>query len=238
MIAVGGYPTIPDVEGKEHAITSDGFFELNELPKKSTVVGAGYIAVELASILNALGSDTTLAVRKGAILREFDPILGETLCTEMTNAGIKILTNTVSTKSITKDDKGKIISFENGDKVEGNDVVLFAIGRDPSTKDLGLDTVGIKTDKQGNIIVDKFQNTTAENVYAVGDVQGKALLTPVAIQAGRRLSERIFNGKNNSYLNYDNIPTVIFSHPPIGTIGLSEPEAKKKYGESEIKVQI
>jgi len=233
-IITGGYPTIPDITGKDLGITSDGFFDLEELPKKVVVVGAGYIAVELAGILNALGSETHLVIRHDMFLRNFEQILRETLFDEMKNAGVKIHTNNKVAKISLVNGK-KTAELEKGDiKIEDVDHVLFAVGRSPYTN-INLDKVGVKVNADGYIEVDEYQNTSAKNIYALGDVCGRALLTPVAIAAGRRLSERLFNNKTDCKLNYDNIPTVIFSHPPIGTVGLSEEEARKKYGD-EVKV--
>eukprot|EP01114_Cavostelium_apophysatum_P004916 TRINITY_DN1538_c0_g1_i3.p1 TRINITY_DN1538_c0_g1~~TRINITY_DN1538_c0_g1_i3.p1 ORF type:complete len:500 (-),score=170.30 TRINITY_DN1538_c0_g1_i3:71-1570(-) len=233
-IVTGGYPTMPKIPGGELGISSDGFFDLDDLPKKSVVVGAGYIAVELAGILHALGSETHLIIRHESFLRNFEQLLRDTLMDEMKNAGVHLHPkNEVTEVRGTKDGKKEVVLKE-GEAIKDADVVIFAIGRTPHSK-IGLEKIGIKTDEQGNIKVDEWQNTAAKNVYAFGDVAGKALLTPVAIAAGRRLSDRLFGGKENSKLDYDNIPTVIFSHPPIGTVGLSEEEARKKHGD-QVKV--
>jgi len=230
LIATGGYPDVPNVKGAELGITSDGFFLLEDLPKKVVVAGAGYIAVELAGILNALGSETHLIIRNKTFLRNFDQILFETLYEEMKNAGVRIHPETKIDKVSVVNGK-KEVHLENGQSLSELDVVLWAIGRQPHTE-LNLEKVGVKLDDKGNIKVDDKQNTTAENIYSLGDVAGKVLLTPVAIAAGRRLSDRLFGNKPNAKLDYHNVPSVVFSHPPIGTVGLTEEQAREKHGAS------
>jgi len=230
-LAMGGEPTIPDIPGSELGISSDGFFELQQMPKKTLVLGAGYIAVELAGMLQALGSDTTLAVRTDRFLRGFEEMLfdnlseamkadGVTLETGFTAAGIERVNNKLDVKA------------ESGELLQGFDQVIFAIGRTPLTHNLGLEEAGIEIDSRGYIPVDKFQQTNVEGVFALGDITGQAELTPVAIAAGRRMADRIYNGQTDRHLNYDNIATVVFSHPPIGTIGLTEAQAREKFGEA------
>jgi len=233
LIASGGKPTIPALPGAELGITSDGFFELEDLPKKVCVVGAGYIAVELAGIFNALGVDVTMIVRNKIFLRTFDQILRETLFDEYKNSGVKFVTES-EIKSISLKDGLKEVETSTGEKLSGFDVVLWAIGRTPNVK-FGIEKVGVNLDARGFIKVDDFQNTTSEKIYALGDVCGTALLTPVAIQAGRKLSDRLFGGKADSKMDYHNIPTVVFSHPPIGTVGLTEEAARLQYG-TDVKV--
>jgi len=234
MIATGTKPNIPNVPGAELAITSDGFFALEECPKTVAVIGAGYIAIELAGILKTLGSQVHLVIRHGHFLRTFDEILYTSLAEEMKTSGITIHPNT-SVTQITEENNLKTLHLHNGGKLEGFSEVLFATGRDPVVEDLNLDQVGVKLDSGGFIVVDEFQNTTAPNIYALGDVTGKAPLTPVAIAAGRKLADRLFGGKPDSKLNYHDIPTVVFSHPPIGTVGLTEEKATKQYG-SDVKI--
>lgn len=240
LIACGGRPTIPNFPGCQYGITSDGFFELEELPKKVAVIGAGYIAVELAGILNALGSQVASLIRYDKVLRTFDSMLSEGVTNEMLKAGIDLHTYTTM-QEITKEKNGLMTlhTLKNKkDKVTLSDFdcVILAIGRGPNTDTLGLDGLGINMDNKGQILVDEFQNTSRPNVYALGDVCGKALLTPVAIAAGRRLAHRLFDGKTDLKLDYNNIPTVVFSHPPIGTVGLTQEEAEAKYGKDKIKV--
>ncbi|XP_063674800.1 glutathione reductase, mitochondrial-like isoform X2 [Bolinopsis microptera] len=244
LIAVGGRPTIPNIPGAELCDTSDEFFEWDTLPNKVLVIGAGYIAVEIAGILHNLGVDTTLVARRGAILRSFDHDIGKNLMSEMSDAGQKVQYHT-NPDAIEKAEDGtftfKGTVSEPGQEpkqiaLEGFEKVMFAIGRHANTETLGLDKTGVNTDSRGQILVDEFQQTSAEGVYAVGDVCGKALLTPVAIAAGRHLSHRIFNSEPDRKLSYENIPTVVFSHPPIGTVGLTQAEAEEKYGAANIKI--
>jgi glutathione reductase (NADPH) len=224
VVATGGKPLIPPGEGiAEHSITSDGFFELEALPEKAVVVGAGYIAVELAGVLNALGSKTHLVVRKGKALREFDPDISDMLDSEYLKAGITIHRNTNGLAKIEVVDGKKKVTMQNGDVIEGADIVLVAPGRIPNVDGLNLEKAGVKL-KEGKqyIEVDEFQNTNVENIYALGDVCGKVELTPMAIAAGRRLSDRLFSDGvyEKAKASYENVPTVVFSHPPIGSIAL------------------
>jgi len=232
VIAPGGAPLVPDTPGAELGISSDGFFELERLPPRVAVVGSGYIAVELAGLLNALGSDVTMLLRREHLLRSFDAMLRENLTEEMFGDGIDILART-QVKQITREADGSLcIECENGQRLEGFDELIWAIGRYPLTQDLNLEAAGVAMDEEGYIPVDKFQETGVEGIYAIGDVTGCAQLTPVAIAAGRRLSDRLFGGMKDRYLPYENIATVVFSHPPIGTVGLTESIARDLHGES------
>ncbi|GGB42244.1 glutathione-disulfide reductase [Oceanisphaera marina] len=235
LIATGGEPVIPQIPGAEYGINSDGFFELTEQPQRVAVVGAGYIAVELAGVMNALGSETHLLVRKHAPLRSFDPILTDTLVEAMATEGPQLHTESVP-KSVEKNNDGSLtLHLDNGEQLTV-DCLIWAIGRRPMTANLNLDAAGVATDERGYIKVDEYQNTSAQGVYAVGDNIGYVELTPVAVKAGRQLSERLFNGKTDAKMDYKLIPTVVFSHPPIGTLGLTEPEAREQYGDDQVKV--
>lgn len=240
LIAVGGLPIFPDGEGvREHCISSDGFFELEELPGKAVVVGAGYIAVELAGVLQALGTDTSLVVRREKAMREFDDMLSDTLDEEMQRQGINIYRNTNGVKKVTADENGmKTVYLKNGEVIENVDVVLMAAGRGPNVEPLNLKSIGVEQREGGYIVANEFSETNIKGVYALGDVCGNVELTPMAIAAGRRLSDRLFGGEEhaNAKVSYDLVPTVVFSHPPIGTIGLTEKQAMEKYGEDQIKV--
>ncbi|MCD4609532.1 glutathione-disulfide reductase, partial [Proteus mirabilis] len=219
----------------EYGINSDGFFELSALPKRVAVVGAGYIAVELAGVLNALGSETHLFVRKHAPLRSFDPLIVDTLVEVMEAEGPKLHTHAVP-KAVVKNADGSLtLQLENGLE-QTVDTLIWAIGREPATDNINLAATGVKLNEKGYIQVDKFQNTNVPGIYAVGDNTGAVELTPVAVAAGRRLSERLFNNKPNEHLDYTNIPTVVFSHPAIGTVGLTEPQAIEQYGAEQVKV--
>ena len=235
-IATGGRPSRPDIEGAEHGIDSDGFFALTEQPEKVAVVGAGYIAVELAGVLHALGSESHLLVRKEKPLRNFDDMLSDTLVEQMAKHGPTLHTMSVPTR-VEKHQDGKLtIHLENGSSVGPVDSLIWAIGREPATDNINIASAGIELNEQGFIPTDKYQNTDVDGIYAVGDNTGRAQLTPVAVAAGRRLCERLFNNKPDSYLDYSNIATVVFSHPVIGTVGLSEKEALEEYGEAQVKV--
>lgn len=232
VISPGGYPVVPPVPGAEHGITSDGFFALTEQPKRVAVVGAGYIAVELAGVLNGLGSEVTMLLRKGNFLSNFDDMLRDTLMDEMVEAGVNIMSK-INVEKIDKQADGKLtVHCSGGITLEGLDALVWAIGRAPNTAPLNLDAAGVNYDKHGYIPVDEYQQTNVDGVYAVGDVIGKAQLTPVAIAAARRLSDRLFNNMPERKLDYTNIPTVMFSHPPIGTIGLTEAEAREQHGDA------
>ncbi|XP_038050166.1 glutathione reductase, mitochondrial-like [Patiria miniata] len=235
MIAAGGRPIMPDIPGSELGITSDGFFELEELPKKTAVVGAGYIAVELAGILNDLGSDVSLFIRKQQALRNFDCMVSENVTETIQASGITLVTGSVS-KSLVKSGDGTMTYETTAGVFSGFDCVIWAVGRTPNSDILDLDKVGVKTDKAGNILVDEYQNTDAPGIYALGDICGRALLTPVAIRAGRMLAHRLFDNKPDLKMNYNLIATVVFSHPPIGTIGLTEAEAEAKYKRENLKI--
>ena len=235
LIATGGYPTRPASPGAEYGIDSDGFFALRELPKRVAVVGAGYIAVEIAGVMHALGAETHLVVRKHAPLRSFDPMLVDTLLEVIKTEGPELHTQAVPQRVEKHADGSLTLHLEDGRSLHV-DCLIWAIGRKPATDRLNLDASGVELDDRGYIRVDMYQNTNVPGVYAVGDNTGRIELTPVAVAAGRRLSERLFNNKPNEHLNYDNVPTVVFSHPPIGTVGLTEPQAIEQYGEANVKV--
>ncbi|WP_410013044.1 glutathione-disulfide reductase [Sodalis sp. C49] len=235
LIATGGRPSHIDIPGAEYGIDSDGFFALDAMPQRVAVVGAGYIAVELAGVVNALGAQTHLFVRKHAPLRTFDPLVVDTLVEIMQAEGPNLHTGSIPETIVKNQDGSLTLTLENG-QVFTVDALIWAIGREPSTDNLNLAAAGVETDSNGYIRVDKYQNTNVQGIYAVGDNTGAVELTPVAVAAGRRLSERVFNGKPEEHLDYNLIPTVVFSHPPIGTIGLTEPEAIAKYGEKQIKI--
>ena len=235
LIATGTQPSRPNIEGAEHGIDSNGFFELQELPKRTAIIGSGYIAVELAGVLNSLGSNVQLFIRKHLPLRSLDKFLGETLLESMRSDHIQVHTQATPVKVSKLEDQSLLLQLEDGTQ-HIIDCLIWAIGREPNTKALKLERTHIQLDDSGYIQVDQFQNTSQSGLYAVGDITGKAELTPVAVAAGRKLSERLFNGKSEEYLNYENIPTVVFSHPPIGTVGLTEEQAIAQFGQDQIKV--
>lgn len=235
LIATGGKPKRLDVPGGELGIVSDDVFYLDELPKSIAVIGGGYIGVEMSGILDALGVDTHVFVRKPAPLYNFDSIICEGYMAISEEEGRHIHVNKTVTEVKRKDDNTLILQFDDGTTHE-TEQVLWATGRVPNTEGLNLEAAGVNLYPGGYVEVDRYQNTTGNQIYSVGDVTGRAELTPVAIAAGRRLSERLFNNKENEYLDYNNIPTVIFTHPPIGTIGMTEEQVRDEYPDEAIKV--
>ncbi|MFR7931798.1 MAG: glutathione-disulfide reductase [Streptococcus thermophilus] len=235
LIATGGHPLYPNIPGSEYGITSDGFFELDEVPKRTAVIGAGYIAVEVAGVLNALGSDTHLFVRKDRPLRTFDKDIIDVLVDEMAKSGPTLHMHANATEVVKNADDSLTISFDNEETITV-DCLIWAVGRAANTSGFGLEKTGVELTERGNIYSDEFENTSVPGIYALGDVTGKLDLTPVAVKAGRQLSERLFNNKADAKLDYTDVATVVFSHPAIGAIGLTEEKAIAKYGAENIKV--
>jgi len=235
LIASGGYPSRPDIPGGELGITSDGFFELDQRPERIMVVGSGYIAVELAGMLRALGAAVTLVVRGDGVLRRFDESVRQALMKAMAADGIELVTGFVP-KQAHKQGDGYGLLAEDGRELGPCDQLLWAIGRQPATPGLDLEAAGVSVDERGFIPTDEWQSSNVPHIFAVGDVTGRAALTPVAIAAGRRLADRLYGGQADRRLEYRDIPTVIFSHPVIGTVGLSEAEARNEHGDEAVKV--
>jgi glutathione reductase (NADPH) len=249
LLATGGVPSPPPkIPGGELGINSDGFFDIDTLPKKVALVGGGYIAVEFAGMFNALGVETHLFCRYPTFLRKFDPMIQEVVTNEYIRLGVHVHRSSEVT-SVKKDEKTGLLSvdYRSHDKsqssdgsgtISGVEHLIWAIGRNPATKGIGLEEVGVKLGERSHINVDQYQNTSVDNIYALGDVTGQAELTPVAIAAGRKLANRLFGGAefSTSHLDYNNIPSVVFAHPEVGTIGLSEPDAIEKYGKENVKV--
>ncbi|KAH8685565.1 hypothetical protein BGZ60DRAFT_364353 [Tricladium varicosporioides] len=243
LLATGGHPTIPqNIPGSEYGVNSDGFFEIAQQPKKVALVGAGYIAVEFAGMFNALGTETHLFIRHDKFLRNFDPMVQDAVTANYERLGVHIHKQSSQSKIEKDEETGKLtIHYEdvNGEgKLEDVDNLIWAIGRSPEVDDLGLDKAGVKQNEKGQIITDEYQNTNVESIFSLGDVVGKVELTPVAIAAGRKLSDRLFGPEKfrASKLDYNLIPSVVFSHPEVGSIGLTEPEAIEKYGKDNIKI--
>jgi glutathione reductase (NADPH) len=234
VIATGGRPMVPDIPGAELGIVSDDFFELEEQPKRVLVAGSGYIAVELSGIFHSLGSDVQMVVRKDGVVRSFDRMLGEQVMEALRSSGVTIDTGVIPA-SAEKTSDGIVLTSEDGRQFGPVDCLLWAIGRAPNTENLDLVNAGVDTDTRGFIPVDKFQQTNVEHIFALGDVTGAQALTPVAIAAGRRLADRLYGGMEGRHLDYRLVPTVMFSHPPMGTVGLTEDEARAEYGD-DIKV--
>jgi glutathione reductase (NADPH) len=234
-IATGTIPTVPDIPGAEHAITSDGFFALDNRPDRVAIVGSGYIAVELAGVLNSLGCEVTMYLRKSHVLGNFDSLLSSSLFDALKYSGVDLKTEN-QIRNITKMDDGSLeVTDLKGETQTGLDQVLFAVGRNPDHTSLKIENSGVELDGRGYVKTDLYQNTNQAHIFALGDITGRAPLTPVAIAAGRRLADRLYDGQSERHLDYQNIATVVFSHPPIGTVGLSEAQAIEKHGES-IKV--
>ncbi len=234
VIATGGRPIVPRCPGHEYGMTSDDFFELEERPQRVMIAGSGYIAVELGGVFNALGSSVEIVVRKDGIVRSFDPMLGKELINCMREDGIHVETG-VHPASLDKTADGIMMTSDDGRQFGPVDCFLWAVGRAPNTETLGLDDVGVELDGFGYVNVDRYQATNVDNIFALGDVTGAEQLTPVAIAAGRRLADRLYGGMEGRHLDYSNIPTVIFSHPPIGTVGMTEPQAREQFG-NDIKI--
>lgn len=231
VIATGGRPVLPDIPGASLGMTSDGFFELKECPRRVAVVGAGYIAVELAGILAALGAEVSLFVRQDGVLRGFDAMLRELLQESLAADGIHLVTQCVPAELRQLQDRSLTLVSNSGMTHGGFDALIWAIGREPNIDALDLANCNVETNERGHIQVDEWQQTSAENIFALGDVTGRVELTPVAIAAGRRLADRLYGNMPDRKLDYTDIPTVVFSHPPIGTVGLTEADARERYGD-------
>lgn len=236
IIATGGEPIIPTLHGMQHVIDSDGFFALEEQPEKVAIIGSGYIGVELAGVLHGLGSETHLLMRGEKPLSRFDSVLGDTLLEIMQQQGIHVHQNHKAHEINLHSDGRKTIVCESGSIIHNVDVIIAAVGRRPRTHNLNLQQIKVNTDEHGLVLVDAYQNTSCKGVYALGDVTHAPTLTPVAIAAGRRLADRLFGKQPDAHLNYENISSVVFSHPPVGTVGLSEADAIKQHGKEQIKI--
>jgi glutathione reductase (NADPH) len=232
LVATGGQPQVPELEGAALGITSDDWFTLEQLPKRLLIVGAGYIGVELAGIARALGVEVTLAFRALTPLSHFDDLMRESLAVELRRTGVELVPG-FGPRRVERTLDGKLCVWSNFEQpLAGFDTLLWATGRGANVTGLGLETVGVELSPEGFVATDPFQNTSAPGIYAVGDVTGTTQLTPVAIAAGRRLSDRLFGGQPEARLDYENVPSVVFSHPPIGAVGLSEAEARRRHGDA------
>ncbi len=231
LIATGGWPSIPDIPGKKHVISSNEVFFLEKLPEKIIIVGGGYIAVEFAGIFNGLGVDTTLLYRGPLFLRGFDQDVREFLAKEMQKKGIKLKFET-NIDSIEKIDNQLLATLTDGSTMTG-DQILYATGRKPNTAGMGIDSLGIKLDKNAAIVVNEQYQTNIPSIYAVGDVTNRVNLTPVALAEGMFLARRLYNNET-SPVDYENIPTCVFSQPNIGTVGLTEEEARDSYDQIDV----
>jgi glutathione reductase (NADPH) len=232
VLATGGHPVVPSIPGAHWGITSDGFFELPERPESIAIVGSGYVAVELAGVFTALGSRLSMVLRTDRMLRSFEPFLGEHLLENMRAEGLEIATRAVPS-ALTRDEAGLLrLELSDGRRLGPFHCVLWAISRIAALSNLCHEKLHVARDAAGFVQTDAYQQTNVPGLYAIGDVTGRVPLTPVAIAAGRRLSDRLFGGQAERRLDYENVPTVLFSHPPIGTVGVSEAEARRRYGEA------
>ena len=228
LVATGSWPQLPDIPGKELAITSNEAFFLEKLPRRALVVGGGYIAVEFASIFNGLGVDTTLAYRGAQLLRGFDAEVATRLGEEMGRKGVTVLLR----KNPAKIEKGLKVTFEDG-STENFDLVMFATGRKPNTAGLGLETAGVKLNADGAVAVNEYSASSVDSIHAIGDVTNRLNLTPVATSEGMALSKTLFGGKPTP-VDHDNVPTAVFSNPNLGTVGLSEEKARARFGKVDV----
>lgn len=231
LIATGARPVRPDLPGREFGIDSDGFFALRAAPRRIAIVGGGYIAVELGGVLRALGSEVELFVRGERLLGRFDGEAAQALAGAMRAHGVGLAFGH-RLERVERDDGGYRLRCTDGSVSDGFDELLWATGRAPNVGSLGLDAAGVALDADGHVAVDDGQATSAAGVYAVGDVTARPALTPVAIAAARRLMDRLFGGQAEARLDYAMIPTVVFSHPPVGSVGLGEEAARERYGDA------
>jgi glutathione reductase (NADPH) len=231
VIATGSQPIVPPVPGAELGITSDGFFKLEALPARVAIIGGGYIGVELSGMLKALGSDVTIVALEDRIMELFDPMVSDVLEAEMRNQGIDVQTGFQVT-ALSKSFTGVSLSSKQGKTLAGYDKVIWAVGRRPNTQNLRLELAGVEVLPNGVVTVDEYENTSVKGIYAIGDITGKTALTPVAIAAGRKLAERLFDQQTDSKVDYENIPSVVFSHPPIATVGITEDAARERFGDA------
>jgi glutathione reductase (NADPH) len=236
VIATGGKPSVPALPGSEHGITSDGFFSLEQRPKRVAIVGSGYVACELAGAFHELGTQVEIFIRKEHLLMSFDVMLGKSLMREMRDQGI-IIHDHVVPAQVRGDSGLKTLTAVDGREFAGFDCLLWAVGRTANVSGLDLKQAGVAVDDCNFVVTDAFQNTNVPGLYAIGDVTGRAALTPVAIASGRRLSDRLFGNQADRRLEYSMIPTVVFTHPPIGTVGASEAEARAQHGDA-VKVYV
>ena len=233
LVATGGWPYKPSVPGAEHCITSNEVFDLAEQPRRVLVVGGGYIAVEFAGIFRGLGSDVTLSYRGDRILRGFDDDVRAHVQEEMAKKGVRFLLHSVIA-GVERDVRGAyVVRFVEGHAPIEVDAVLSATGRAPKTRDLGLEEAGVALGESGEVVVDRFSASSVPSIYAVGDVTDRIALTPVAIKEGHAVALTLF-GNQPTPVDHNDVPSAVFSQPPVGTVGLTEAEAKDRFHELEI----
>ena len=233
LVATGAWPDVPICEGSEHVITSNEMFHLEKLPERAVIAGGGYIANEFAGILHALGSHVTIVNRSDVILRHYDESVRDRLLQISLTKGIDFKFNAPFEKIVKKDDGTFDVHLQGKGGILPADLVLFATGRKPNTEKLGLDNAGVELDKKGAVKVDEYSKTSCDSIYAVGDVTNRLQLTPVAIREGQAFAETVFND-TPSTVDYGCIPSAVFSNPPIAAVGLTEGEARNKYGDIRV----
>lgn len=234
LIATGSTPQRPRLPGAELGIDSNGFFALEHRPRRVIVVGGGYIAVELSGVLQALGAEVTVLARGEALLRGFDAMLSEALHAALAVQGVTVRLRS-AVETLTRRGAELEAGLNDGNSLR-TDCLIWATGRQANSAALGLQNAGVALAEDGHVIVDPWQATNVDNIFAIGDVTGHIALTPVAIAAGRRLADRLYGGQRERRLDYRNIPTVVFSHPPIGTVGSTEAEARRQHGDAAVKI--
>lgn len=226
LIATGGWPALPEIPGIEDVITSNEALDLPELPRRIVIVGGGYIAVEFAGIFNAVGVEVTQIIRAGNILRGFDADIRDCLGDELEKKGIRIMRDTI-VRSIAPENGGYSLRITGRDELLETDLVMYATGRAPNTRGLGLEEAGVTLNNKGAVVVDDWNRSTVESIFAVGDVTDRINLTPVAIAEGRAFAETFFNDRPMR-MDYDYVPSAVFSQPPVATVGLTEHEARER----------
>jgi glutathione reductase (NADPH) len=232
LIAVGGHPTVPNIPGIEHVVSSNEALDLPRLPRRIVIVGGGYIAVEFAGIFNGFGSEVVEIIRREDLLFGFDDDLRVALAQEMRGRGIEIHTRTQIARIVKAPREGYSVFTTHGQEISA-DLVMYATGRKPNTRGLGLAEAGVSLNDNGAVVVDEWQRSTVPNIYAVGDVTDRINLTPVAIAEGRAIAETVYNN-NPIKMDHRDVPSAVFSQPPIGTVGLTEEEARREFSEVDI----
>ncbi len=229
LLATGGHPTVPDIPGIEHVISSNEALDLPQLPRRIVIVGGGYIAVEFAGIFHGFGVEVVELIRREELLHGFDDDIRVALAQEMRGRGVEIHARTQVARIEKAPREGYSVFTTTGQEISA-DIVMYATGRGPNTRGLGLDAVGVETDEKGAVLVDEWSRTSVPNIYAIGDVTDRLNLTPVAIAEGRALAETLYNN-NPIKMDHADVPTAVFSQPPIGTVGLTEEAARQQYGD-------
>ena len=233
LIATGAHPRMPECEGAEHAISSNEAFHLDEIPKRIIIAGGGYIANEFAGIFNEFGSQVTLVNRGDRLLRSYDEAVRDRLLQISITKGIEFKFNTIFEYIKPCDEGGYFVKLSDCEE-EHADCVMFATGRIPNSKGLGLEDVGVELGENGEVVVDRFSKTSVDHIYAVGDVTDRVQLTPVAIREGQAFADTVFGGHDPVAVDHSCIPSAVFSHPPIAAVGMTEGEAKNKLGSVKV----